>query len=488
MTDLLSPTAPPASVVSRRSAKKRASNRAALPVLLAGTCLIVLDFFIVNVALASMQRELHAGTSAIEWVVAGYGLTFAVFLLAAGRLGDRIGRRRMFEAGTGVFTVASLLCGTAPNGEVLVLARLLQGVGGAMISPSVLALIGTLFVGAERAKAIGVYATVMGVAAAGGQLVGGVLLQIDLFGLGWRSVFLLNVPVGVAILAVVRRLVPESRDASAADVDVVGLILATAALTTLVLPLVDGRAHGWPTWSIVSLAVAPVLLVDFVWWQRRLVRRGQQPLVDPGWFRDRTFAVGMVTQLAFWCGQASYFLVLALYLQLGRGLSALESGLVFSILAGAYLVASMKAPALVMKHGRNVIVSGALALAVGHALMVATARDDLVALVPGLLLAGAGMGLCLAPITATVLANVQPARAGAVSGLLSTMQQVGNAIGVAVIGVVFFGAATHGVTHAFVLSTGVLAVLLVAVAVCARALPGPKSASQAVPAPASSTA
>src|SRR3954470_18912435 len=222
MTDVLDASAPAVPVTSRFG--WRESKWLALSVLLAGTCLIVLDFFIVNVAMASMQRELHAGPTAVEWVVAGYGLTLAVFLLAAGRLGDRVGRRRMLASGVAVFTAASLLCGIAPSASILIEARLLQGVGGAMISPAVLALIGTLYAGADRARAIGIYATVMGLAAAGGQLVGGVLLQLDVLGLGWRTVFLINVPIGVATLAVVRRWVPltseaESRADGAARVD-----------------------------------------------------------------------------------------------------------------------------------------------------------------------------------------------------------------------------------------------------------------------------
>src|SRR3954471_17573337 len=258
MTDVIStaPALAPARVQAP-PVVRRAPHWLALPVLVTGVCLIVLDFFIVNVALPSMQRDLHASASALVWVVAGYALTSAVFLLAAGRIGDRIGRRRMFATGVAVFTAASLLCGIAPSASMLVEARLLQGVGGAMISPAVLALIGTLYAGADRARAIGIYATVMGLAAAGGQLVGGVLLQVDAFGLGWRTVFLINVPVGVATLVVVRRCVPESRAETASRIDVVGLTLATAALTALVLPLVDGRAHGWPLWSLVSLAAAP---------------------------------------------------------------------------------------------------------------------------------------------------------------------------------------------------------------------------------------
>src|SRR3954452_11432469 len=219
MTDLATrvPAAAPTT-----SAPARDGNWLALPVLLAGTCLIVLDFFIVNVALPSMQTDLHASTSALEWVVAGYALTSAVFLLAAGRIGDRIGRRRMFAAGVALFTLSSAACGLAPNATVLVWARLVQGGAGAMISPSVLALIGVLYAGAARARAITIYATAMGLAAAGGQLLGGVLLKADAFGLGWRAVFLINLPVGIVSLAVVRRLVPESKAPQAAPIDVVG--------------------------------------------------------------------------------------------------------------------------------------------------------------------------------------------------------------------------------------------------------------------------
>ena len=475
MTDVIA--AAPASVrVQAPPVVRTAPHWLALPVLVTGVCLIVLDFFIVNVALPSMQRDLHASTSALEWVVAGYALTSAVFLLGAGRLGDRIGRRRMFAAGVGVFTLASAVCGLAPTAEILVVARLAQGIGGAMITPSVLALIGVMYDGAARARAVGVYATAMGFAAASGQLLGGVLLHADVAGLGWRTVFLINVPVGAATLAVVGRVVPESRAPHVARLDVVSLVVATLAMTALVLPLVDGREAGWPWWTWTSLAAVPVLSADFVWRQRVLLARGEMPLLDPTLFRMRSFSAGLVTQFAFWAGQASYFLVLALYLQLGRGMSALDSGLVFTVLAVAYLVASMRAPALVARFGRGVIVGGALVLAAGHvASLIAVGQigvhGQVVVLVPGLLLTGAGMGLCLAPISATVLSTVDPQRAGAVAGAMSTTQQVGNAVGVAVIGVVFFGAVHGGYAHAFEVSTAALAALLVGVAATARRIP-----------------
>lgn len=478
MTDLITQPAVAPAQGPATPATKPAPHRLALPVLVTGACLIVLDFFIVNVALPSMQRDLHASTSALEWVVAGYALTSAVLLLGAGRIGDRVGRRRMFAIGIAVFTAASAACGLAPSADVLVIARLVQGIGGAMITPSVLALIGVMYDGAARARAVGIYATAMGVAAASGQLLGGVLLHADVAGLGWRTVFLINIPIGVVALAVVGRVVPESRAPHAARTDVVGLTLVTLALTALVLPLVDGRDTGWPWWAWVCLAAAPVLAVEFLWWQRVLVRRGETPLLDPALFRLRTFSAGLLTQFAFWAGQASYFLVLALYLQLGRGMSALDSGLVFTVLAAAYLVSSMRAPALVARFGRTVIVEGALVLAAGHiTTLLVVARigvhGEVLALTPGLMLTGAGMGLCLAPITATVLASVDPQRAGAVAGAMSTTQQVGNAVGVALIGVLFFGT-TGGYAHAFEVSSAALAALLVGVAGVAARIPAPR--------------
>jgi EmrB/QacA subfamily drug resistance transporter len=448
-----------------------------LPVLMCGTFVIVLDFFIVNVALPSIQTRLHASASAIEWVVAGYGLTFAVLLIAAGRLGDRYGRRRVFCVGLALFAVASALCGLAPTAAVLVAARLVQGIGGALIAPNVLSIIGVAYPGPARVRAITVYGIVMGLAAATGQLIGGVLIAANLLGLGWRSVFLINVPVCLAALACAPRFVAESRSAQASSLDVRGMALVTAALTALVLPLVEGTQLHWPAWTWASLALSPVLFALFAGSQLRSARRGGAPLLDPGLFRRRALAAGLVTQLAFWCGQASFFLVLALYLQQGRRLDALHAGLTFSILAVAYLGASLRAPALTLRLGRDLIAAGALILAAGEGVLLLTAAlsgssASVGWLTPGLLLVGAGMGLGITPLTTTVMAHADPQRAGAVAGALSTMQQVGNSLGVAVTGVIFFGALAGGYEYAFTLSLAQLGCLLVAVAAATRLLPG----------------
>jgi EmrB/QacA subfamily drug resistance transporter len=449
---------------------------AALPVVLAGTFMVVLDFFIVNVAMPAMQADLHASTGAIEWVVAGYGLTFATLLITAGRLGDGFGRRRMFAAGLALFTVASAACGLAWSPGALVAARLVQGVAAALLSPQVLSIIGVAYQGPDRVRALSVYGIVLGLAAVGGQLVGGVLVQADIAGLGWRSCFLINVPIGVAALALAPRVVPESRAERSSRIDVTGTVLVTIGLTAVVLPLVEGRQHGWPLWTVLSLAAGPVVLAAFAAHQRRLGLRGGDPLLDPVLFRDRAFSAGLLTQLVFWAGQASFFLVLALYLQLGRGLDALQAGLVFTILAAAYLVASLEAPGLTARLGRRLPAVGAVALATGHAVMLATVAEvgtggSVAALAPALLLVGTGMGLVITPLTSTVLASLEPQRAGAAAGALATMQQVGNAIGVAVTGVLFFGALDGGYARAFELSLAQLALLCVAVAGLTRLLP-----------------
>jgi Na+/melibiose symporter-like transporter len=316
----------------------------------------------------------------------------------------------------------------------------------------------------------------MGLAAVGGQLIGGVLVQANIAGLGWRSCFLINVPIGAVALALTPRLVPESHGERTGRLDLIGTALVSAGLTAIVLPLVEGRQHGWPAWTWISLAASPLVLAAFAAHQRGLARRGGAPLLDLGLFGNRSFRAGLLTQLAFWAGQASFFLVLALYLQQGRHLNALQAGLVFTFLAAAYLAASMRAPALTARYGRGLLAGGAMLLACGHGLLLGAVAEigvggSVVPMIPGLLLIGAGMGLIITPLTTAIMADLEPLRAGAASGVLTTMQNVGNAIGVAVTGVIFFGALHGGYAHAFELALAQLAALLATVAVLTRLLP-----------------
>ncbi len=436
--------------------------------------MFVLDFFIVNVALPVIQQGLGAGESAIEWIVAGYAISTAVLLVTGGRLGDLFGRRRVFAIGLAVFVLTSVACALAPNPAVLVTARVLQGVGAALMAPNILSILGVLYTGPDRVRAISVYGMVMGLAATCGQLIGGVLIRTDLAGLGWRGIFWINVPLGVAALLASPRLIPESRAARGSRLDLPGVILITATLVAVVLPLVDGRQEGWPAWSWLALAASVPLAVVFVLHQRRQASRGGMPLLDPRVFASWPLRAGLITQTAFWCQQAASYLVLGLYLQQGRGLTPLAAGGVFTFLAAGYLITSFQAPALTMRFGRNVIAAGAVLAAIGDAgLYLATDHGGSVAWIfPGLVLLGAGQGLCITPLTTTVLSHADPVTAGSVSGALSTAQQVGNSIGVAVTGVLFFGALGHGYSLAFERSVLQMAALLLVVAALTRLMPG----------------
>ncbi len=312
-----------------------------------------------------------------------------------------------------VFTLASALCGLAPSGGALVAARLVQGVGAALVTPQVLSILSVTFEGKARARAFGIYGMTLGLAAVLGQLIGGLLIEADLFGLGWRACFLINIPIGLVALALAPRVVPESRVEGAGRLDLAGVGLITVGLTAIVLPLIEGRAQGWPLWTWLSLAAAPVVLAAFGLHQVRLRERGGEPLLDPALFRERAFTAGLLSTLAFFASMASFFLVFALYLQPGRGLGALQAGLVFTILAIAYLAASLRAPELAARYGRRLPALGGIVLAAGHATLAATVAEigvgrDVLLLTPGLLLVGVGMGLVLTPLTTTVL--VEPAR------------------------------------------------------------------------------
>jgi EmrB/QacA subfamily drug resistance transporter len=447
---------------------------ALLPVVLAGVAMVVLDFFIVNVAMPTMQSELHAGDSAIQWVVASYGLAFAAGLITGGRLGDQLGRRRMFALGLALFVLTSAACGIAPSAATLVAARAAQGLASALLMPQVLAIIGVAYEGADRLKALTAYAMTLGIAAVSGQLIGGLLIQLDPAGLDWRACFLVNVPVGLVALAFVSRTVPESRGGDA-RLDLVGAVLVTLGLIAILVPLIEGRDHGWPLWTWVSFAAAGLLLGAFAIYQRRVAARGGSPLVHPELFAERAFSAGLATMVLFYATVASFFLVLALELQEGRGLDALDSGLVFAFEGLGFLVTTMTAGGLVARFGRRVLAVGALVRAVALVgAYVAIGHHGSIAWLAGaMVLDGAGMGLVMGPIIGIVLANVAPRHAGAASGVLASAQQVGNALGVALIGVVFFGAldAGHAVPDAFRTSLLWLAAGSVAVAALIQTLP-----------------
>ncbi|ROO84467.1 EmrB/QacA subfamily drug resistance transporter [Actinocorallia herbida] len=439
------------------------ARRGTMPVLLTATFMTTLDVFIVNVALPALRDDLGAGTAALEWVVAGFGLALASGLITGGRLGDLFGRRRVLGIGLALFTAASVLCGLASSPGVLIAGRIAQGLAAALLTPQVLAVLRTAYSGTAQAKAFGGYGLAMGLGAVFGQLIGGLLIEADLFGLGWRACFLINLPVGAGALLLLAR-VPESRG-PARGFDPVGAGLAALGLALLVLPLIEGRAHGWPWWTWACLAAACAVLAVFV----RQERRAADPVVPLGLFGERAFSAGLAATLVLWLGQSSFFLILAMELQLGHGLSALEAGTLFTAVGGGYVLVAMKAHVLAERLGRQVIALGAVLMAVGLAGMWAAAGHGLVWLLPGMVVDGIGMGMALAPLTGTVLARIAPAHAGAAGGVLATVNQVGNALGVAVISILFFGAAD--VTAGFRDGVAALVVVELALAGVIQLLP-----------------
>ncbi|MEU9042527.1 MULTISPECIES: MFS transporter [unclassified Kitasatospora] len=475
--------APPATTMAAPAPK------GLLPVVLTATFMTALDIFVVNVALPSLQADLGAGPAAVQWVMAGFSLALAAGLVTAGRLGDRFGRRRVFGLGLALFVLASAGCGLAPTAATLVGARVVQGLAAALMGPQVLAILRTAFSGAAQARAFARYGLTMGVGAVFGQLIGGLLIRADLFGLGWRSCFLINLPIGLVALVMVRRCLPESRAPQRPGLDPVGVLLVTTALTALVLPLIQGPQLGWPLWTVLCLVASLALLAAFAVHQHRTTPSDTTsrdttatatatatasdttatatPLVDTRLFRSRTFSAGVLAQLAFWLGQGSFFLVLALHLQFGRGLDALGAGLVFTAIGLGYLITSTTTHRFTARLGGPRTISvGGLLMAAGLGLLALAVYDfadgSVWWLAPGLFVDGLGMGLVIAPVTAVVLEGVEPRLAGSAAGVVATVQQVGGAVGIALIGLVYYGAgdATAAFGHS-VLALAVLELVLV---------------------------
>jgi EmrB/QacA subfamily drug resistance transporter len=447
-----------------------------LPVLFTGTFMVLLDIFVTNVAAPSIRTELGASEGDVQWVVAGYLVAYAVSLITGGRLGDVFGRRRMFRIGLVVFTAASALCAAAPSPSALIAARVIQGLGGAMVWPQVLSVIQVEYDLLERPGKLAIMGFVGGMASITGQIVGGGLIALDAFGLGWRWVFLINVPVGIAAYLLAGRAIPESRSPSARRLDLPGVALGSALLLLIMIPIVEGRELGWPTWVFVAAALAVPLGIAFVRLERRIEARGGAPLVELPLFAERGFRLGSLAMLIVY-GVITFFLLIAIYLQEGIGLSAIDSGLLFTPLAVAFAAASLRGPRLLgPRLGDRLPALGALLAAVGIAAtitVVSASAGELAALplVLAFLPVGAGMGLFIPSTINVVLRSVPTEDAGAASGMLTTIQQVGNALGVAIVGSVFFavlGDRTGGA--AFAEAFSVAAAIQVGLALCGAVL------------------
>jgi EmrB/QacA subfamily drug resistance transporter len=415
-----------------------------LIILLLAAFMNLLDVSIVNIAIPSIQRNLHASYADVQWALAGYTLAYALVLITGGRLGDTFGRKRLFLIGVTGFTIMSALCGAAQSPGMLIASRVVQGAMGAIMVPQVLAVIQVIFPPAERIKALAGFGITAGLGTVSGPLLGGLLIQHNLFGLGWRPIFLINVPVGILAVVASSVLVRESRAPQPPKLDPVGVGLISAALLLLLYPLVEGRQLGWPAWTFISMAAAAPVLAAFIGYERHKTRRDGSPLVPLSLFRDRGFSVGMAIALAFFLGIASFGLVLTLFLQLGLSFTPLHAGLTFLPFSVGVLLSSGAAARLAPRFGRGVTMAGALIIAAGMAALIAVVHHYGVAvttweLTPGLVAAGLGLGAVIAPLADIVLDRVPRQDAGSASGVFNTGLQVGNSIGIAVIGVIFFG-------------------------------------------------
>ncbi|MFK0295090.1 MFS transporter [Streptomyces sp. NPDC090442] len=420
----------------------------ALVVLLVATFMDAVDVTVVNIAVPHIQQDTGASTAQIQWLVGGYALAFALGLITGGRLGDLYGRKRVFLIGVAGFTLTSLVCGVAGSPELLLVGRIVQGAAAALMVPQVLSIIHVSFARQERGKVFGIFGAVSSLGVLAGPLVGALLVEGDVFGLGWRPIFLVNLPLGVLGLIAGTLLVRESKAERAAGLDVGGMLLSTCGLLFLVLPLIQGRELGWPVWTYVMLAASVPVLVLFVAYERRVVARGGSPLVVLSLFTRRSFTGGLGVQLLFGLASGMLFLAWTLYLQLGLGYSPLKaglSGLPLSLLLIAGAGLSMQV--LVPRFGRRVLQAGALIAAAGMVLFTwltghygadIALWQTMLPLVP----MGIGMGLIVAPLADIVLSEVPHQHAGSASGLNNTTTQLGQAVGTALSSVIFFNRLT----------------------------------------------
>ncbi|MFJ9949968.1 MFS transporter [Kitasatospora sp. NPDC091207] len=439
-----------------------------LALLLCGQFMAILDVSIVNVAVPTVRTDLHASGAALQLVIAGYTIAYAVLLITGARLGARHGYGRLFQLGLAVFTAASLACGLAPTTGWLIAFRLLQGAGSALMVPQVMSLLQQTFTGAARTRALGLYSAVLAGGMAVGQVLGGVLVSADLFGTGWRPVFLVNVPIGLALLVAGARLLPKLPGDRERGLDLPGLVVLGAALGLLVVPLVLGHELGWPGWGWAMLAGSAALFGLFVVVERRIARRGGQPLISgrvlraPG-LRPAAGAIFMI-MAAF----AGFLFAFALHQQSGLGHSALRAGLCSAPVAIGFGLSSLhwhRLPARL--HGFLPLISAAL-LAPGY-LLLGVLLGGGAEIGPAALLLMTGLGLVAgcsySPLFARALGGVAPADAADASGVLVTVVQLGQVVGVAVLGSVFLGgvdlpAVAPDSGHALLVTTAAIAGLV----------------------------
>lgn len=432
----------------------------AFAVLLVGAFLPPLDFFIVNVALPSIRGGLGASAAEIQLVISGYAAAYAVFLITGGRLGDLYGRKRVFLGGLAGFGVASLLCGLASSPLILIAGRVLQGLSAAVMAPQGLASIQALFPERERSRALAMYGATIGLAAIVAQALGGILIAANIGGLQWRVIFLINLPIIAAVFIGGVPLLPDTRSAHPAPLDRIGVLLCALALGSLVVPLVEGPDRGWPWWACLMLAASPLFAVGFWRYEQALARTGGTPLVDPQLRRAPGLVVGLTGVLFFYVVSA-FFLTFSVYLQDALGYSPLVAGAMFIPCGLGFLIGPLTTPLAIRWFGRGVPalgmmfeVIGCLLLSAAVAIAPAPQAPPGMAVIVALGLIGFGQGWAVPTLVRTVIDRAPAGGTGMVSGIVNSALQISAALGVAIIGGVFFrlaGAAPTplSMAHAF---------------------------------------
>lgn len=462
----------------------------ALAVLLLGAFMALLDTTIVNVAIPTIRTGLNASDAAVSWVVSGYALAFGLVLVPAGWLGDRIGHRTVFITGMALFTGASLACGLVYSEAWLVAARILQGVGGGLAFTPVTALIQVMFTGLARGRAFSVMGAVIGFATALGPLAGGLIIAGLGNDHGWRYVFGINVPLGVIALVAASVFLPARQpDPRRSAADWIGLLLLTAGLVALIVPLIQGQEHGWPWWTFASLIVSILVLIGFLLWERRVEGIGRHPLIPPRLLARPSFTGGLILATVYFAAFTSIFFTLSILWQAGLEHSALATGIMLVPFAVTSIAGASISDTLAARFGRPVLALGLALVAAGITaiwiilLTVPPTALDGWQLAAPLLIAGFGSGLFIAPNVDFIVAGVDPAEAGTASGIVGTAQRVGSAIGIAIIATVLFGtldftsgphaalfAFTHSATSAMGVSAAFAAVAFAVVFTLPRAV------------------
>ncbi|QJB32229.1 MFS transporter [Chitinophaga oryzae] len=412
----------------------------ALAVLCLGAFLSPLDFFIVNVALPAIKTSLGASDGALQLVIAGYGAAYAVFVVTGGRLGDMYGRKRIFLTGMTVFTLTSGICAMAGDIRVLIAARIAQGLSAALLAPQVLSTIRVIFPVKEQPLAMGIFGSVFGLAAIGGQLLGGILLKAGLFGWSWQSVFMINIPVGVITTIAGWFILKENRPPVRQQPDIPGMLLITAGLLLFIYPLIMGREARWPAWIFGCLLASAAAAVCFVYTERYVLRRGRTPLIHLPLFRDRRFVNGL-TIIYLYNHTAAFFLVFPYYLQHELHRDVLSAGLSVLPYAAGFFAGPLITPVLANRLGVHIVSLGQGLLSAGFVWVVAglsLSPEPGLIVQAGLFCAGIGHGMVMPSMMRIVLSDIAAPLAGQAAGIVSTAIQTGSVMGVALLGTLFF--------------------------------------------------